>query len=405
MQRDYITPSLGLPEFRILGIYEDEHHIIIYLEKKEALGVCPQCGRVSDSVHDRRVCDIQDIPLRGKGVILRLIKRRYLCQNSRCERARTKRPFAEKYESIGKHQRRTKRLNQHIYRLAKRMTFTDVARLLTEQHTPISDCTVGRIYHSLAEEELAGRKQPLLWAIGIDEFSIKKRHNYATVITDLISHKLVDTFKKRDKDTVKEHLSRLSYKDLIKWAVIDMSATFAWAIWEALPGARVVIDKFHVVKQVIEALDEVRKRIQRSKPKGEKRPIYNLRYKLRKGKEKLGPEEKAELVQFLEREPELKLAYELKESLRGWYELPGPVKAREGLHQWYAQVEQSHLSEFTEVVETFKRWEPEILNYFYWRFTNGYTEGLNNKIKVIKRQGYGFRNFANFRRRILVEAA
>lgn len=405
MQQDYITLSLGLPEFRVLGAHEDEHHIIIYLEKKVALGVCPQCGKVSDSVHDRRISNIQDIPLRGKGVILRLIKRRYLCQNGQCERAHLRLPFAERYESIGKNQRRTKRLNRHIYRLAKKMTLIDVADLLTEQYTPISDCTVGRIYHALAEEELAGRRDPLLWAIGLDEFSIKKRHNYATVITDLVAHKLVDTFEKRDKETVKEHLGRLPHKELIKWAVIDMSSSFAWAIWEALPGVRVVIDKFHVVQQVIKALDEVRKRIQRAKPKGKKRPIYNLRYRLRKGKEKLSPEEKAELAQVLGAEPELRLAYELKESLRDWYGLPGPVKAREGLHQWYAQVEQSHLSEFTEVVETFKRWEPEILNYFYWRLTNGYTEGLNNKIKVIKRQGYGYRNFANFRRRILVEAA
>lgn len=225
------------------------------------------------------------------------------------------------------------------------------------------------------------------------------------MITDLVAHKLVDTFEKRDKETVKERLSRLPHKGLIKWAVIDMSSAFARAVWEALPSVRVIIDKFHVIQQIIKALDEVRKRIQKAKPKGEKRPIYNLRYKLRKGKEKLNPEGKAELAQFLENEPELKLAYELKESFRDWYELPGPHRAREELHRWYSKVERSNLSEFAEVVETFRRWEPEILNYFYWRLTNGYTEGLNNKIKVIKRQGYGYRNFANFQRRILVEAA
>jgi transposase len=63
MQQDYITLSLGLPEFRVLGVHEDEHHIIIYLEKKVVLGICPQCGRASDSIHYRRTSDIQDIPL------------------------------------------------------------------------------------------------------------------------------------------------------------------------------------------------------------------------------------------------------------------------------------------------------------------------------------------------------
>jgi len=104
------------------------------------------------------------------------------------------------------------------------------------------------------------------------------------------------------------------------------------------------------------------------------------------------------LTHLFEDEPEFKLAYELKESIRGSH------RAREELHRWYCKVERSDLSEFAEVVETFRRWEPEMLNYFYWRLTNSYTGGLNNKIKVIKRQGYGYRNFANSRRRILVEA-
>jgi transposase len=124
---------------------------------------------------------------------------------------------------------------------------------------------------------------------------------------------------------------------------------------------------------------------------------------LRQGQETLTPVERENLRHLLRAEPELHLAYQLKEAFRTWYALTIPEQATQQLPRWYPCVEATGLPEWQKAAQTIRTWEPEILNYFYWPLTNGFTEGTNNQIKVVKRRGYGYRNFDNFRRRILLE--
>lgn len=145
--------------------------------------------------------------------------------------------------------------------------------------------------------------------------------------------------------------------------------------------------------------------MQRAKPKGEKGSIFRLRYRLRKGREKLKAEEAAELEAFLDQEPELRAAYQLKEAFRDLYDLDSREEAERQLKAWCDQALASGLPEMAQVVETLRDWWTEILNYFTWRYTNGFIEGKNNRIKVLKRRGYGYRNFDNFRLHVLAMAA
>jgi transposase len=89
----------------------------------------------------------------------------------------------------------------------------------------------------------------------MDEYSIKRQHTYATIITDLINRRVVETFKKRDKETVTRHLEQLPHKEAIEAVVIDMSGSFRSAVQEALGGRAIVADKFHVIARVIKALE------------------------------------------------------------------------------------------------------------------------------------------------------
>jgi transposase len=200
--------------------------------------------------------------------------------------------------------------------------------------------------------------------IGMDEFSIEKRHTYATVITDPIHREIVDTFEKRDEETVVEHLSRLPHKESIQAAVIDMSRSFRSAIREALPGCHIVADKFHVVATVIDALDRVRKRVQREKAKGHRKPVYDLRYKLRKGRERLDDEETHELWTILAQEPDLRIAYFLKEAFRDWYHRVSRSSAQRQLELWCDWAKASGLPEMLEAARTLQNWKEEISNYF-----------------------------------------
>jgi transposase len=402
MQQNCITISLGLPEFDVLWTAEHDSLVEIKVIRKGEFAVCPKCGRVTQHFHDERVDDVWDVPALNKGVKLQVVKRRWWCDNPDCQQTT---PFSERFESLDLGQHRTHRLSDHIYQLTKRMPNTEVVNELARYQIPISESTVGRLHQAFARQEVDDRPIHKRLVIGMDEFSIKKRHTYATIITDVINKHIVETFEGRDKQTVVKHLDQLPYKETIEVAVIDMSRIYRSAIREGLPACCIVIDKFHVVRVVIDALDKVRKRIQRDKTKGQKKPIYNLRYRLRRGREKLREEESQQLWSILLQEPELLMAYLLKEAFRDWYKLQSRTEAAQQLQCWCEWAETSGLPEMGKAAKTLRNWQEEILNYFTWRYTNAFTEGKNNKIKLIKRQGYGYGNFDNFRLRILTQAA
>ncbi|RMD66886.1 ISL3 family transposase, partial [Candidatus Parcubacteria bacterium] len=308
MQDNCITIWLNLPEFIVERVRETAHHIEVWVRKASLIALCPQCGHPTDAIHDERIDDVWHLPFGTKGVRLWVTKRRFWCVHPGCGQ---RQPFTERFESLDLGQRRTHALDRYIYRLAQRMSYTDVVKELASYHIPISDNTVRRVYQRLAQAELEARPSWATSVIGLDEFSIRKQHTYGTIITDPQHRRVVNAFEKRDKENVVRHLKQLPHREAIQAVVIDMSGSFRSAVEEALPGRAIVADKFHVVARVIEALDKVRKRVQKAKPKGEKRSVFRLRYRLRRGREKLKPEEREALDAFLKQEPELRTAYEL----------------------------------------------------------------------------------------------
>ena len=403
MREDVITLSLGLPEFRVLVVEESHHLIDIWVEKITLAEPCPECGYFSDRVHSERWDDVWDQPVWDKGVRLWVRKRRFKCIHRLCFHYQQQKPFAEQYASVGPNQARTHRFDRYIYRLAKRMAHTVVVKELTHCHTPISDNTVGRIYHQLAGQELAGYEPSRVVAIGIDEYSVWSGHRYATIITNPIRHTVIETFLGRDRETVVAQLQALFPPASIKLAVMDMRGGYEGAVLAVFPEAKIIIDKFHVVSVVMDALDATRIRIQRERSQTQRRRIFKARKLLRKAREDLDEEGETDLQTILTAEPDLATAYQLKEDFRDWYRLTIPEKAIQILHDWYQQVEDSQLSEWQEAVQTVRNWEPQIINYFYWPLTNGFTEGKNNVVGAVKRRAYGFRNFSNLRHRFLLE--
>lgn len=403
MREDVIAITLGLPEFRVLRVEESHYLIEVWVEKITTAEACPGCGYLSSQGYDERWDDVWDRPVWDKGVQLWVRKRRFSCLHQLCAYYQQDKPFAQRYASLETHQRRTYRLERYIYRLAKRMAHTDVVKELTLCHTPISDNTVGRIYHRLAQTELAGYELGRVIAIGIDEYSVWRGHRYATIITDPVHHRIIETFLGRDKETVVTHLQALFPPGQIKLAVMDMNGSYETALLTACPGVKIIIDKFHVVAVVMDALDATRKRIQRARTQAQGRRIFKLRKLLRKAQEDLDDEGQTQLDVIFNQEPDLQIAYQLKEDFRDWYRLTIPEQAIAKLSQWYQKVEDSHLPEWQVVPETLRSRETQIINYFYWPLTNGFTEGKNNVVGVVKRRAYGFRNFSNLRRRFLLE--
>jgi transposase len=174
------------------------------------------------------------------------------------------------------------------------------------------------------------------------------------------------------------------------------------AVRSALPHAAIVCDRFHIELMVADVLDKLRRRIQNSVPKGAKAPLFRARRKLRKGTKRLTLKDLDHLAALFDDHPDLELAWSLVWDMKQIYASSDRSEATVRLHQFYEDVEESGLVEFVELIQTLRAWETEVLNHFESRLTNGYAEGITNKIKVIKRRAYGCPNFQSFRRRVLL---
>ena len=182
---------------------------------------------------------------------------------------------------------------------------------------------------------------------------------------------------------------------------MDMHEPFRQAVQMCLPLARIVVDKFHLIRHINGALDKVRIKLQGGNRRGKRGDLFRSRYTLLKAVERLTDWEKAKLNQLFYRYPTLKRAWMLKESFRAWYKEIDRSRAEERLSLLEERIANDSLPEFKELLHTLDNWREEILNYFDYRITNGFVEGKNNRIKTIKRTAYGYRNLDNFRLRIL----
>lgn len=202
-------------------------------------------------------------------------------------------------------------------------------------------------------------------------------------------------------------LSRLDAetKAGLEAVVMDLFGPFHMAVDAALPGIDRVADKFHVLRMVNHALDRQRSRIQgRGHKTGSRRRLFRSRFLFLRAADSLTPAARHRLDAILFDYPELGTGWRLKEDFRAIYELCDTrAAAADQLKWWLDEAEHSGIPEFARLATNLRPWTNEVLAFFTYGLTNGFSEGITNRIKVLKRQGYGIPRFENFRRRILVE--
>ena len=223
---------------------------------------------------------------------------------------------------------------------------------------------------------------------------MRKGHNqYVTVISDLENHCLIEVLDAHKAEELIECLECLWTEEerlRVEEVSIDMWAGFTKVVKQVFPRARIVYDRFHVMHKAVKELDRIRRQSQLTE-KGSRRLIL-------KNNTDLTEEEKAKLEIYLKQSKRLRQAYELKEKLRSIFE--SKITAKEGEEQIVAWLKDAQ-KVYTDVVTTIQNHLQGICQYFTNRVTSGIMEGINNRIKVIKRQGYGFTNITNFRARLL----
>ena len=391
MQDDCIVVALGLPQLKVTAQIElkDRFEVTVIYRREQVS--CPRCGQVTTKEHERRLQRKQDRKLRDKMVFLTLMKRRFRCPW--CNKV-----FTEPDEVFGLRRRSSQRLRQYLGQEALHQTVKRVAMKEKVGEGLVRRCVAEEIGQRLAVTE--PNETPEL--MGLDEFSVRKGRLFHTAICNLTDRTVMAVVEGQGKQKVEEYLDKLTQPDAVKAVSMDMHDPFRQAVQMCLPQAKVVVDKFHLIRHVNDALDKVRSRLQGGRWKeGKSRELFKRRYTLLKRAENLTDRERLNLAELFSMYPELREAWYLKEGFRHWYRTATRTEAESKLDALEQTIISGPLPEFKHLLPTLRKWRQEILNYFDYRITNGFVEGKNNRIKTIKRMAYGYRNLDNFRLRIL----
>jgi transposase len=253
------------------------------------------------------------------------------------------------------------------------------------------------------ERSHGGRPRKLGSAIGIDEYARRKGHHYNTLIVDLDKGQPIATCKGRRADEVMAWLRSRPQDELdrVEVVVLDMSTPFFAAV-KAVFGDKVhVIDRFQVVQQAVSTLDEVLRSVQKQLDQDEAKALKKLRKRWLKSADQLNVDELMARYEWRRRFPELRETIDWVQDLRKWFDRKYEKPAREAFCKLIERASQSAQESLQRIAGTLNRWFEPIVRYIRNRYTNGLTEGFNNKIKLIQRMAYGLRNEHNRRKRIL----
>lgn len=239
--------------------------------------------------------------------------------------------------------------------------------------------------------------------LSIDEFRGNAGgQKFQAILTDAKKHKLFDILPSRSQISLMQYLNGFPNKKEVRYFITDMNKVYRDLAKEYFPKAVIVIDKFHVVRYVTWALENVRKRVQKQLHPSKRKYFKRSRKLLLTHQSRLREESLQALEIMLSQSQDLAVAYHLKELFYVFMASKSRSEAVPRLKAFLLAAQASQLKEFHACLTMLGNWSNYILNAFDCPYTNGYTEGTNNAIKVIKRDAFGYRNFDNFRNRIFL---
>ena len=371
----------------VKNISETENNLEIHIEKPRKLHKCPKCGRMTDKIHDYRKQVIKELPAFGKKVRLVLRKRRYRCECG-------KRLF-EETDIVARYQRMTANcVLKMLDKLHEACSFSSVAR-----EFDVSTTTVIRHFNTINYS----KPYDLPEAIGIDEFKGNTGgEKFNCIITDLSTGKVIDILRTRYQHDLIDYFKQYTReeRDKVKYFVSDMYSTYAEIAKTYFPKAEYITDKYHWVRQTIWAVENVRKDLQKRLTADQRKYFKRSRSLILKHWDNLNDYDKQRLNVMLYYSSDLSQAHFLKELL---YKINAASSddACKLFKEWILNAESCGIPTFERCAATYRNWYSSIVNSLKYPYSNGFTEGCNNKIKVLKRNAYGFSNFKRFRNRIL----
>ena len=388
LQTHFTEEILGLQGVNVTNIENSPKTLMIYAELERKAHLCTACGAATDTIHDYRTQTIKDIPAFGKTVTIVLRKRRYRCPH--CGKR-----FFETNSFLPKYHRMTNRLAAYVIdKLRDERSFTSVAREVN-----LSVSTIIRIFDMVSYP-----KAKLPEALAIDEFKGNTwGEKYQCILTDPENKVVLDILPMRYEHYLSKYFKEFSATERgrVKYFISDMWKPYSKTSSVWFKNATQIVDKYHWIRQVIWAFERVRKEEQKKFSKTHR--IYFKRSKtlLTKRYSKLTDEQKLQVRVMLDCSVNLSRAHWYKEKFLQILDSKDLNAAKRAMAQWIQTAIHCDVPHMQKCAQTMQNWYSGIMNSFSSPLTNGFTEGCNNKIKVLKRNAYGYKNFNRFRNRIL----
>ena len=371
------------------SVYErnTKNAIILHIESKRAPKYCPKCGHHHLVKNGFRTRYFISLPIGRKKVILRMKVRPYKCKCADCD-CQERISFAPGSHSY------TRRFARYVVDLLKGMTLKDTAHLLSVSWDKIKEIHTHHLECRYAPPSLEG-----VDSIGIDEFAVRKGHVYKTIVVDLKSGRILHVGQGKAANALAGFWKRVRRKKLdIKYIATDPSAAFISSVLENCPNAVHVFDHFHVVKLVNEKLDEIRRaQYNLGKDINKRKVLKGTRYLLlRNGADIFDEQYRTRLDNALDMNKPLSQTYYLKEM---WMQ-PNKQAAEKVMLDWVKQAQESKVPQLMKMAVTIMVYRTGILAWYDCPISTGKAEGINNKIKVMKRVAYDFRDERYFQLRL-----
>ncbi len=377
---------LNLPAYTVTGIEEAEYDYHIDAEAKHHPTACQNCGSPDIVGFGRNEQLVRDLTIHGKRVGIYVDTRRYQCRVC-------KKTFYERLPDVDGKRMMTSRLVKWMGEQAIKRPFAHIA-----EEIGVNEMTVKNVFNDYINElERAVRFETPQW-MGIDEIHIIKKPR--CVVSNIENNTIVNVLRDRNKKTVADYLFRLNGRNLVKCVAMDMWEPYKDAVRDVMPQARIVVDKFHVVRMANECLEKVRKEIRGSLTDKQRRGLMHDRFILLKRETKLEGLDRITLESWTNNYPALGAAYRVKEDFFGIYDAMTVQDAMLRFKAWELNLTPDIKDAFHPLTRAVNNWMPEIMAYFDHPVTNAYTESLNNLIRVMNRLGRGY-SFEALRAKIL----
>lgn len=387
----YLYHTMGLKNYRHLRTEYRQGTVFHHVRLKNTKRMCRGCGarwhHLRKAGRFTRIFHALPIGSRAQKIVLH--GHEQYCR--RCMRV-----LREPIDFAKAKGRCLKAFERFIVELCAIATIKAVAKFLAVGWDLVKGIFKEDLRKRLKKRKLAGVRY-----IAVDEFAVRKGHRYMTVVMDLETGQILHVAHGKDAAALTPFLRRLRRQKIkLRAVAMDMSPAYMQAVREVFPEVDIVHDPYHVVVSVNRAIDETRKDMYRYLTGEQRSLIKGARFLLLRSLENLNEDSLEKLAHIMELNEPLYQAYLLKEEMRWFWNITNAELAAQFLENWVEEAYATGIKQFQKLADSLLRHKTGLLSYFSHRISTGPLEGLNNKIKVLKRQAYGFRDDEYFKLRL-----